>query len=98
MSHRQPEDEDQWRDPDDEGQDPEDWEDPDVSDQDNEDDSADTEACPHCGYPIYAQAERCPRCHSFVVMDVARRRPTWIIIGVILAIAAIGTWLFILWR
>jgi predicted nucleic acid-binding Zn ribbon protein len=81
-------DDDEWSD---DG--PEDWEDPDESDQDDEQETQ-TAECPYCGKEIFAHAELCPHCKNYISHeDAPHRRPAkWIIIGVILALAAVAVW------
>lgn len=62
-------------------------EDPDESDVD---DSPAEVACPSCQQMISEEAERCPHCGSYVVAGAAPRRfPWWVVVGVVLLIAAI---------
>jgi hypothetical protein len=86
---------DRWPDDeDDESDDLEGWDDPDTSDEGDED-VVDTEPCPHCGRPVYEQAQLCPHCGNYISLSAApQRRPMWIVIGVILGLAVIGIWLF----
>ncbi|MHB1156076.1 MAG: zinc ribbon domain-containing protein [Phycisphaerales bacterium] len=73
---------------------------PDDHDADLFDDELDVIDCPHCGAEIYAYAEKCPRCGSWLAMrhrevkGVSRRRKYrlwgW---GVALLIVAFMLWL-----
>lgn len=48
--------------------------------EDNEDDELDTVPCPYCGAEIYAEADVCPECGSFVFPEEIRtRKPNWIL-------------------
>lgn len=47
--------------------------------------------CPSCGRSIYAEAERCPRCGEYVAGG-AKRKPVWIWIGIVLALAVLVMW------
>jgi hypothetical protein len=56
----------------------------------------DTTPCPYCGRDIYDDAERCPYCENYISgEDAPIRNPTWIVIGVILGLAAVAYW--VLW-
>lgn len=59
---------------------------------DDEDD--DTVACPHCRVQVHEQAERCPHCGWYISEEDAppARRPTWIVIGFVLALAVAILW------
>jgi predicted nucleic acid-binding Zn ribbon protein len=59
---------------------------PDEADQD----SADVEPCPYCRKPVYTDAEVCPHCGSYISHeDAPRRKPMWLVIGVIVCILLI---------
>ena len=66
--------------------------DPDIDD----DESSETEPCPYCGKPVYEHADACPHCHKYTSRDDSpTRKPLWIIIGVIVTVAAmIWYWVF----
>jgi uncharacterized paraquat-inducible protein A len=51
-------------------EDPEDWEYPDDEDDDDE-----TMSCPHCRASIYDDAERCPKCGSYLSREDAGVSP-----------------------
>ena len=92
--------------------DDDDWEDDDEADDDgprlsaaeqpDPSDTADGDddliACPFCGRPVYAEADVCPACHSFLggsddpTTLHASRRPLWIIVGVVLCLVAVLGW------
>jgi hypothetical protein len=57
------------------------------------DDAELTEECPHCGKPIYEDSGRCPHCENYLSReDAPPRRPLWVIIGVVLALAVALLW------
>ena len=79
---------DDWEDDGDGGQpDDEEW----TPDEDDEDD---TVPCPHCQEPVHDQAERCPHCGWYISEEDAQPalRPTWLVIGFILALAVAILW------
>lgn len=95
MSRRESSGDDSWREADDDEFDgPEEWEDPDEADQDDDDESG-AESCPHCGREVYEQAERCPHCGNYISDEERPRRrwARWVIIGIVLAMAAVGLWI-----
>ncbi len=69
-------------------------EDPDPSDQD-EDMFDNTIPCPNCKRAIYEESEFCPHCGKYITDEDAPpiKKSTWIIIGVVLAIAAVAVWM-----
>ena len=72
--------------------DPEDCEWPDPDEDDHDDDP--TAPCPHCGEPIYDDAERCPDCgHYLSREDAPRSRPAWFVVGFLLCLAVVMTWI-----
>lgn len=73
-------------------------EDPLASDQDPDEagDAKDSIPCPFCKRPIHEDADVCPLCGNFVGgVDVPRRVPRFVWVGVILAGLCVLTW--ILW-
>jgi DNA-directed RNA polymerase subunit RPC12/RpoP len=76
---------------------------PDHADQDLMDDAADLIDCPHCGGEIYAYAERCPQCGTWLSMKhrepkgLARHRRfrRWWPVVVGLVILAFVLWLLL---
>ena len=61
----------------------------DMDDPDDED-ASDTVDCPWCRRPVYEGAERCPNCGRYVSEeDAPRRRPWWLIVGVVLCLLVI---------
>ena len=60
----------------------------------NEDASVDTHPCPYCGKPVYEQAELCPHCRSYISReDAVPHKPRWVVIVVIVLVAAfVLTW------
>ena len=73
-------------------------EDPDESDQDAEGDAAIPRPCPYCGREIYEDAERCPCCGRYVVMEPGggRGRAAWLIVAAALALLAVMIWVLLL--
>jgi hypothetical protein len=71
----------------------------DEFDDENEEDDADGETtipCPHCGEDVFDNAEQCPACGMWLIAD--RRpltgRPRWfVVLGVVVALLAIATWI-----
>jgi predicted nucleic acid-binding Zn ribbon protein len=61
---------------------------PEISD---DEDSVDTDPCPHCGKPVYEQAEACPNCGKYISREdsFSPRKPMWIIFGAIICLIAI---------
>jgi hypothetical protein len=52
-----------------------------------------TEPCPHCRKPIYDDAEQCPYCHHYIAPEASySRKPLWLIIGALVALAAMFSW------
>lgn len=75
---------------------------PDAADVGPEDDDADdeTEPCPHCGKPVYHDAERCYFCGMYLSREdaPAHRRPWWFVLGVVLSLAVVGWWILSFFR
>jgi predicted nucleic acid-binding Zn ribbon protein len=65
-----------------------------IDDEDESDDAEiDKDVCPRCGEAVYEDAVRCPRCGAYISEEEARaRKPIWIIIGVIVCLAAMLWW------
>lgn len=55
-----------------------------------------TEPCPHCGEPVYEDADRCPYCGSFIsdADRAAPRKPWWILLGVAVCLYLVYRWTF----
>lgn len=76
------------------------YEGPDQSDADLFDDELDVIDCPHCGAEIYAYAEKCPQCGTWLAMrhrnvkNVTRPRARYRWWGWIVALLIIA---FVLW-
>ena len=83
------------RDADDEGDElPEDsWDNDDIESWDDDDEDA-TFPCPHCGEPVYEDAERCPHCEQYLSDEdaPAEAKPWWIVAGVIAVLAMVYWW------
>lgn len=47
--------------------------------------------CPHCGLPVYEQAERCPVCGMYITEEEAgtQTKPWWIVIGAVVMLFVI---------
>jgi hypothetical protein len=69
------------------------WDDDEGDELDDDDDS--TIPCPHCRHPVYEDAERCPHCERYLSAEDAPlgRKPLWIVIGVIAALAVVYIWI-----
>ncbi len=66
--------------------------DPDDND-DFDDDDDETVPCPHCGVPVYDDAERCPHCERYLSReDRPWSRPTWVVVGVVICLAIVLYW------
>jgi hypothetical protein len=71
----------------------EDHEYPDEPESDD-DDADETIPCPHCGEPVYEDAERCPSCGRYRSREEigAGRPPWWIVLGVLIGLAVVLGW------
>jgi hypothetical protein len=59
----------------------------------DDEDDAETVPCPSCGEEIYEEAERCPHCERYISReDAPGRRPLWMVLGALLALAAALGW------
>ena len=73
------------------------WEDngyePDDAESDQEDEP--TIPCPGCRREIHEESQRCPYCGQYILEEdvSAGRKPWWIILGVLLALLVIWSWL-----
>jgi hypothetical protein len=74
------------------------WEEPDFDDADDE--QSDTMPCPYCGAEVYEDSPRCPACGEYISQEdaPARRKPGWIIVGVLLCLAAALAWIVVSWN
>lgn len=74
------------------------WDDSDDWDDDEPDDQDDDglAPCPYCGREILEDSERCPHCESYISREDAphRRKPWWLILGVIAGLYAVYRWTF----
>jgi len=69
----------------------------DDSDFDASDADSDcTSPCPHCGEPIYEDAEQCPECGCYLSREdaPASRKPLWIVIGLVICALIVAAWIF----
>jgi hypothetical protein len=55
--------------------------------------------CPHCGEDVYDDTEQCPACGTWLVRDgrPTSGRPSLFVVGVVVALLVILTWIF-WWR
>jgi predicted nucleic acid-binding Zn ribbon protein len=55
-----------------------------------------TVECPYCGREIHEDAQRCPYCEQYISEEDAppRRKPWWIIVGVVVCLYIVWRWLF----
>ena len=71
--------------------------DPLEADMDDVCESVDLDECPYCHAAVYHMAEVCPKCKSYISEEdaPARRKPWWIIVGVVLVLGAmLLSWVF----
>jgi hypothetical protein len=59
--------------------------------------SVDLETCPYCGKAVYAQADICPHCRSFISFGAPPPRPLWIIVTALVGILLVLTWVLLRW-
>jgi uncharacterized paraquat-inducible protein A len=90
-----------WRDVDDEEEDDDESivdrdEFPDDADADEDEDAVGEDACPYCRALISEDAVRCPRCgHYLSNEDAPPRKSPWVVVTVIVLLAAIlVVWVF----
>lgn len=61
--------------------------------EDDFDDTNETVACPHCGEPVYEDAEQCPYCGDYIVpggsTSVLGGKPFWYVALAMLGIFAV---------
>jgi uncharacterized paraquat-inducible protein A len=80
---------------DDDDWDAENWDDFEPDEPEDEDDDDETIPCPHCGQPVYEDAERCPHCERYLSQEdaPAGRKPVWIIIGAVAVMTVVYIWI-----
>ncbi|MFO0948044.1 MAG: zinc ribbon domain-containing protein [Planctomycetota bacterium] len=70
-----------------------DWDEEPLEDDYSEDDESDTVDCPHCGKPVYEDAEQCPYCGDYIVpgesTSVLSGKPIWYVTLVLFGIFAV---------
>jgi hypothetical protein len=60
--------------------------------------SDETVPCPYCRELIHEESQRCPACgHYKSKEDAPRRRPWWLVVGVIACLAVVALWYFRMW-
>jgi predicted amidophosphoribosyltransferase len=73
-----------------------DWQDDgDWQDDDRQAGDEPTMLCPYCRREIFEDAPQCPHCGSYISEEDARpeRKPWWIIVGALLCLAVVGSWI-----
>jgi hypothetical protein len=73
----------------------EEWEDDDYDCDGNDDEP--TVPCPYCRREIFEDSPRCPHCGQYISAEDSPpgRKPWWIVVGVLLCLAAIWVWFVI---
>lgn len=68
-------------------------EDDDDPEFDDDDDDDLTVSCPHCGEPVFEDAEQCPSCGNYLSKeDKPWSRPVWLVVGVVICLAITLFW------
>lgn len=68
-------------------------EDDDDPEFDDDDDDDLTVSCPHCGEPVFEDAEQCPSCGNYLSKeDTPWSRPVWLVVGVVICLAITLYW------
>jgi hypothetical protein len=70
------------------------WE-ADENDRDGDAEDEPTIPCPYCRRAIYEDSPQCPYCRRYILDEDASpsRKPWWVILGVLLCLAAIWVWI-----
>src|SRR5687767_14306445 len=72
---------------------------PDRSDTDGGDESefdSDTEPCPFCRKPVYADADLCPHCGNFIALaEATDRKRAWFLVALALSLLIVLTWILL---
>ena len=59
----------------------------------NDNGFAETVPCPSCRAQVYEEAERCPRCGTYILReDLPGRRPWWFVIAALLCLIVALAW------
>jgi hypothetical protein len=72
-----------------------DWDEDDEDWESDDEDDEPTIRCPYCKREIHEDAQRCPYCEQYISAEdsASPRKPWWIVLGVILALAIILGWM-----
>jgi len=71
-----------------------DWDDAEDEVDEPPDEDENTIPCPHCGRPIYDEAERCSYCENYISKEDSRPTPKkwWILVGLAVCLAIALVW------
>jgi hypothetical protein len=67
----------------------------DIDEDYADDDDEPTVPCPYCNREIHEDSQRCPYCEHYISAEdaPARRKPWWIVAGVILCLYIVFWWI-----